>query len=376
MAPSRLVLLLAFPLVAAACGSDDGGEQDGATETSAARATSTSASSTTANSVSDTSTAPGAEPETGDGTITLYSGRDEELVGPLIEQFTADTGIDVEARYGNAAEMGAALLEEGEATPADVFYSQEAGALGVLAKEGLLAELPAEVMEQVDARFRPSNGSAWVGVTARARVIAYNPELVADPPASVLDLTDPKYEGQVGIVPGNASFQSFVTAFRISQGDDAARQWLEDMQANGVVTSYESNGDLLTAVDEGQIGIGLINHYYWAQLVAERGGPDGVNAQLVFADGDDPGALVNATAAGLLANAADDPDALAFVEYLLSEPAQTYFAQETFEYPLLEGIADPEGVPTLEELQGPQIDLTDLDSLQQTQAMLADVGLI
>ncbi|MGI9028936.1 MAG: extracellular solute-binding protein, partial [Ilumatobacteraceae bacterium] len=158
--------------------------------------------------------------------------------------------------------------------------------------------------------------------------------------------------------------------------DDAARQWLEDMVANGVVTTFESNGDLLTAVDEGQIGIGLINHYYWARLLPERGGPDGVNAELVFPEGDDPGALVNATAVGVLANAADDPDAMAFVEYLLSEPAQTYFAEETFEYPLLEGVADPEGVPALEELQGPQIDLTDLDSLQQTQALLADVGLI
>lgn len=312
----------------------------------------------------------------GDGTITLYSGRDEALIAPLLEQFTADTGIEVEVRYGNAAEMAAALLEEGEATPADVFYSQEAGALGVLSNQGLLAALPADVVEQVDARFRPSNSTDWVGVTARARVIAYNPDLVADPPASVADLTDPQYAGQVGIVPGNASFQAFITAFRVAKGEDAARQWLEEMLDNGVVTTFESNGDLLTAVDEGQIGIGLINHYYWARLLPERGGPDGVNAELVFPEGDDPGALVNATAVGVLANAAGDPDAMAFVEYLLSEPAQTYFAEETFEYPLLERVADPEGVPALEELQGPQIDLTDLDSLQQTQALLADVGLI
>lgn len=312
----------------------------------------------------------------GGGSLTLYSGRDEELIAPLIDQFEESTGIDVEVRYGNSAEMGAALLEEGEATPADVFYSQEVGAVGVLAKAGLLSPLPDDVVALVDERFQPGEGSLWVGVTGRSRVIVYNPELVAEPPTGVLELTDPAYSGQVAIVPGNAGFQAFITAFRVSEGEDAARQWLEDMIANDVVTSIESNGDVLTAVNDGEIAIGLINHYYWARMLPEVGGPDGMTAQLVFPAGDDPGALVNATAVGITLDGGDNPAALTFVEYLLSVEGQTYFATETYEYPLIDGVDGPEGVPPLDELQGPPLDLTDLDSLEATQALLTDVGLL
>jgi iron(III) transport system substrate-binding protein len=271
--------------------------------------------------------------------------------------------------------MGAALLEEGDETPADVFYSQEVGVIGELESAGLLAPLPDSVITKVPERFQPRTTKDWVGVTGRSRVIVYNRDLVDDVPTSVLDLTDPKYEGQVAWVPSNASFQSFITAFRVSQGEEAARQWLEDMEANGAVV-YGNNTDVLEAVDAGQIPIGLINHYYWARKVAEVGGPDNLSAQLIFPEGDDPGALVNATAVSLLARAADDPAALEFVEYLLSEQGQTYFATETFEYPLVDGVPDPDGLPALEELQGPDIDLADLESLAETQALLNDVGLI
>jgi iron(III) transport system substrate-binding protein len=307
--------------------------------------------------------------------ITLYSGRDEALVDPLIEQFEESSGIDVDVRYGSSPEMGAALLEEGDETPADVFFSQEVGVIGELESAGLLAPLPDSIVTKVPARFQPRATKDWVGVTGRSRVIVYNRDLVDEPPTSVLDLTDPEYEGQVAWVPSNASFQSFITAFRVSQGEDAARQWLEDMQANGAV-EYAGNTDVLEAVDAGQIPIGLINHYYWARKVAEVGGPDNLSAQLIFPEGDDPGALVNATAVSVLAHAADDPAALEFVEYLLSEDGQTYFATETFEYPLVDGVADPDGLPALEELQGPDIDLADLESLAETQALLNDVGLI
>lgn len=337
------IALVALTLLVAACGSDDdddaaGGDLDGET-------------------------------------ITLYSGRNEELVQPVIDDFEEATGVEVEVRYGSSAEMGAALLEEGDGTPADVFYSQEVGALGELDKAGLLAPLPDEVIAKVPERFQPKASKDWVGVTGRSRVIVYNPDLVADPPTSVLDLTDPAYAGEVAWVPSNAGFQAFITAFRVTQGDDAARQWLEDMEANGAVT-YEGNIDVLQAVNDGDIGIGLINHYYWARMLSEVGGPEEMTAQLIFPEGDDPGALVNATAAGLTAKAADDPAALAFVEYLLSDEGQTYFATETFEYPLVEGIPGPEGVPPIEELQGPELDLTDLDSLAATQQLLTDVGLL
>ena len=340
-----LTTALALALLAGACG-DDGGDEG---------------------------TDGGGSSE--EASLVVYSGRNEDLVQPLIDKFEEEHDITVEVRYGNSAEMGAALLEEGEGTPADVFYSQEVGAVGVLAKEGLLSPLPTEVVERVDERFRPAEGTDWVGVTGRSRVIVHNPDLVEEAPTSVLDLTDPRYEGQVAWVPSNASFQSFITAFRVSEGEEAAREWLEAMEANGAQT-YESNVDVLEAVNSGTIGLGLINHYYWARMVPEVGGVENMTAQLIFPEGDDPGALVNATAAAITKNGADNPAALEFIEFLLSEGGQTAFVEETWEYPLAEGVADPGGLPALEELGGPQLDLTDLDSLEQTQQLLTDVGLL
>lgn len=343
---ASLTLAALLPIVAlAGCGSDDGDE---ATDT----------------------TAPSAEEA---GSLVLYSGRDEELIAPLIEQFTEETGIEVEVRYGDSAEMGAQLLEEGDRTPADVFYSQDAGAIGVLANAGLLAELPDETLELVDARYRPAEGNAWVGVTGRSRVIVYNPDLVDEVPESVLDLTDAQYEGQVAWAPSNASFQSFVTALRVAEGEDAAKAWLEDMIANGA-QSYEKNGEILDAVNNGDIAMGLINHYYWARSQPELG--DDLVAELIFPTDGDPGGLVNVTAVGVTTTGADNPAAQALVDYLMSEAGQTYFVTETFEYPMIDGVGQPEGVPALDELQGPDIDLTDLESLEATQTLLADVGLL
>ena len=315
----------------------------------------------------------GPSDDSSDNRLVLYSGRDEQLIQPLIDDFEAASGITVDVRYGNSAEMGAQILEEGSATPAAVFYSQEVGAVGVLEEAGLLAELPQDVVDRVPARFRPKANNQWVGVTGRSRVIVYNPDLVDDVPEGVLDLTDPQYAGKLAWAPPNASFQSFVTAFRVSRGDDQARTWLEGMLANDPV-AYENNNEILDAVNNGDIGIGLINHYYWARALPELG--DGLTAKLVFPKGDDPGGLVNATAVAVLKGAGDNPDARALVDYLLSDEGQTHFVDETKEYPLVEGIAQPDGVPPLSSLEGPDVDLTDLESLEATQALLVELGIL
>ncbi|MDP3968402.1 MAG: iron ABC transporter substrate-binding protein [Nocardioides sp.] len=306
-----------------------------------------------------------------DGEIVVYVGRDEELVAPLIKQFTEDTGIEVEARYAGTSELAATLLEEGDASPADAFLSQDAGALGALADEELLLPLPDEIADAVLPGYTSTDGS-WVGVTGRSRVIAYDGEKYAadEVPGTVTELTDPQWEGKVGFPPGNASFQSFVTGFRVAEGDDAARTWLEDMAANDV-EEYDSNSLTLEAINTGTLDIGLINHYYWFEAAAEAG-EENMRAQLKFADAGDPGALVNVTGAGLLS---EDPDAVTFVEYLVSEPAQRYFTETTFEYPLVEGVPTPEGLPSLSELQGPEIDLSDLADLEETVRMIQEAGL-
>lgn len=322
-------------------------------------------------------TACGGDDEAGgvdESKLVLYSGRAESLVQPVIDQFEEATGTEVSVRYGSTSQLAAQLIEEGERSPADVFFGQDAGALGALTKAELLAPLPTEVLDVVDERFRAEDGT-WVGASGRARVIAYNSDALdeSDVPDSVFDLTSPEWNGRVGIAPGNASFQAFVTAMRVLEGDDVARQWLDAMADNGV-ERFDNNVLVLDAVDEGVVDLGLINHYYWYERIAEQG-EDAVTAELKFLPGDDPGSLINVAGAGVLAGSDRGDDATRFVEFLLGEQAQSYFADETKEYPLRPGIQTTEGLPPLESIDSPAIDLSDLDSLEETLRMIEEAGL-
>ena len=322
-------------------------------------------------------TACGGDDEAGgvdESKLVLYSGRAESLVQPVIDQFEEATGTEVSVRYGSTSQLAAQLIEEGERSPADVFFGQDAGALGALTKAELLAPLPTEVLDVVDERFRAEDGT-WVGASGRARVIAYNSDALdeSDVPDSVFDLTSPEWNGRVGIAPGNASFQAFVTAMRVLEGDDVTRQWLDAMADNGV-ERFDNNVLVLDAVDEGVVDLGLINHYYWYERIAEQG-EDAVTAELKFLPGDDPGSLINVAGAGVLAGSDRGDDATRFVEFLLGEQAQWYFADETNEYPLRPGIQTTEGLPPLESIDSPAIDLSDLDSLEETLRMIEEAGL-
>ncbi|GAB2678170.1 extracellular solute-binding protein [Thalassiella azotivora] len=307
--------------------------------------------------------------------LTIYSGRNENLVGPLLEDLEEVVGGRVEVRYAGSSDLAAQLLEEGDRTDADVFFSQDAGALGALKNADMLAELPTELLDRVPERYRDADGR-WVATSARARVVAYDPQQA--PQAAELtgidDLLDERYRGQIGVAPTNASFQSFVTALRVDRGEEGAREWLERLVELEPQT-YDNNIAVLDAVDSGQVGVGLINHYYWYERVAEEGA-DAVNARLRFLPSDDPGALVNVAGAGVLAGT-DVPDrAEAAVEYLLSDEAQQYFADTTAEYPVVEGVTSTEhDLEPLDADTGFQVDLNALDSLEETLALLEDVGL-
>ena len=312
------------------------------------------------------------QPEDG---VVVYSGRSEELVGPLFALFTEQTGIPVNARYGDTAELAAQMIEEGDATPAQVYFAQDAGALGAVAAEGMLAALPEAALNAVPVNYRATSGD-WVGVTGRARVIAYDSEQVteASVPTSVFELTDPKWKGQVAIAPTNASFQSFVTAMRVTEGDEITREWLEGLVANDV-QRFEKNGLILDAVDAGQVQLGLINHYYWYEKAAEVGS-DSMRAQIAFTAPQDPGSLVNLAGVGITVNSAESSNARTLVEWLLSPIAQQYFVDETFEYPVIESVAAADNLPPLNTLRGPDIELAELSDLPGTLTMLEDVGLL
>ena len=314
----------------------------------------------------------GGDSATGDGKLTVYSGREEELVAPLFDRFEQETGIPVEVRYGDSAELAATIAEEGENSPAEVFFAQDPGSLGALEEQ--LAELPADTLERVPERFRDADGR-WVGTSGRVRVIAYNTDELSESevPDSVFELTDPAWEGKVGVAPTNASFQAFVTAMRISRGEETTRRWLEELKANGV-KFYEKNLPIVEAVAAGEIELGLVNHYYL--YLAREENPDAAVANHFLA-GADPGALVSVAGAAVLDRAADTQEAERFVAFLLSDRGQRFYTEEAeeAEYPLVAAIAPKAGLPPLVSLAGPEIDLSTLGGeLEATLKLLSDTG--
>lgn len=346
-------------LVAAACG----GESDSASTTAA-----TSPDSTPADSAADID--PCAEAS---GSITVYSGRSEKLVADLYTQFTSDTGITVDTRYADSGELAGQILTEGSASPADVFFSQDAGALGAVAQAGLFTSLATSTLDRIPEEFRSAD-DLWIGTSGRVRVLVYNPTLVEVPPTTIDELLDPSWKGRIGFAPTNASWQSFVTALRIIRGDDAARQWLEAFAANEPVP-FEKNAAVRDGVNDGQVAIGLVNHYYLYEKIAAEGA-DAVVAKNQFLAPGDVGGLINVAGAGVIGNSDNATAAQCFVSYLTSDTAQDYFVTRSFEYPLVTGIPAYENLPDIESLDPPAIDLSDLASIAETQELLADVGLL
>ena len=307
-------------------------------------------------------------------TLTVYSGREEEIVKPLFDRFEQQTGIKVEVRYADSAELAATIAEEGGNSPADVFFAQDPGSLGSV--DSQLAALPDKILNRVGAHFRDDQGH-WVGTSGRARVIAYNTDdlTAAQVPNSVFGLTDPKWKGKIGIAPTNASFQAFVTAMRLDLGEERTRKWLEDVKANDP-KFYEKNLPAVEAVASGEIQLALVNHYYL--YLAKEEQPDAPVANK-YLPGKDPGALVSVAGVGILESAKHKAAAQQFVQFLLADAQQRFYTDEAeeAEIPLVAGVAPRKGVPTLAELsgRGPQVDLSSFGGeLEKTLELLNETG--
>jgi iron(III) transport system substrate-binding protein len=308
------------------------------------------------------------------GDLTIYSGRGEELVGTLIDQFEQETGLNVEVRYGSTAEMAATILEEGPNSPADIYYGQDAGALGALAAAGRLAPLPEDVLSQVDPRFRSPDG-LWVGTSGRARVVVYNTQELseADLPDDIFGFCVPEWHGRLGWAPTNGSFQAFVTALRVVEGEERAREWLSCIQANEPVV-FPGNAPIVQAVGAGEIDAGFVNHYYLFQFLAEEG--EGFPVRNYHPRAGDVGAMVNVAGVGIVDTSDNKAAAEAFVRFLLRESSQQYFNTETNEYPLSANLQlNPILVP-LSEIQMPNVDLTKLEDLDGTLQLLQELGIL
>lgn len=306
-------------------------------------------------------------------TLTIYSGRGEALIGPLVAQFEAETGIDAEVRYGSTSEMATLLLEEGENTPADLFWAQDAGALGAVS--ALFSELPAGIADDVLAVYK-DDANRWIGTSGRTRVLVYSTERVGEDalPASIDDLTTEAYKGRVAWAPTNGSFQAFVTAYRVAHGDEAAKAWLEGMVANEAQV-YRNNGTQIEAIANGEVDFGLVNNYYLGRYTgADAEFPV---SQTHFAAGD-IGNLALLAGAGIIEASDNKDNAQKFIEFLLSPAAQQYITLEGNEYPVRTGIipdATLEPVSVIDEIS-PKVDLNAIGDLEGTLTMLRDVGLL
>jgi iron(III) transport system substrate-binding protein len=308
----------------------------------------------------------------GDAELVVYSGRNEALIKPILDDFIKESKLNVAVRFGDTTDLAGTLIEEGDKPRADVFIGQDAGALGRLDERGLLAKAPS-AWGKVPERFRSADQS-WVGLSARVRVLIVNTEELPESewPTSIFDLTDPKWKGKVAAPNAtNASWIGFLSEMRVKFGDEKTRKWLEGMKANELAV-LGSHTDVRNAVGSGEFPLGLVNHYY-VELEKREGSP----VTQIYTDqgSDDWGAVINAASAGIVKNAAHPETAAQLLDYLVRKDVQEKFARLNYEYPVVPGVPAPELRP-LDEIKGTGIPLRDLGpKLDSTLDLLEEVGL-
>ncbi len=305
-------------------------------------------------------------------TLTIYSGRGEKLIEPLLEKAKKDLGMNIQVRYGDTAELAIALIEEGKNTRADLFFAQDAGALGTLERLKRTQQISPNLLNKVDPRFRSPQGH-WLGISGRARVIDYNTKLVKknELPNSIWDLTKPNWRGRVAWAPTNGSFQSFVTAMRVLEGEPRTLQWLRAMKANGV-KDYRNNTAIIEALGRGEAHVGLVNNYYLANF--QKDNPNFPVAHHYTKQ--DAGSMFNVAGVAILDSTKQKAEVEKLIDYLLKPSSQTYFAQQTNEYPLVSGVPAPAKQLPLSQINSPKINLTNLNDLPGTLELLQQAGVL
>lgn len=307
--------------------------------------------------------------------LILYSGRSKSLVEPIIEAFEKETGIRVRVRYGDTSQLAIALLEEGRRSPADLFWAQDGGALGVLSNHDMFSRLPQALINKTPALFQSGNGT-WVATSGRARVVAYNPYRVPEHelPESIYDLADPKWANRIGWAPQNASFQTFISAMVALDGREKVKQWLTALRTNGA-KSYRSNVPIIQAIAANEIDLGITNHYY---LIRFKQSDGNFPVEQIFLREGDPANFVNIAGAGILTTARNKTEAEKFIDFLLSPRGQKFFTNQVFEYPVLDPVTpNPVLLPLPELLEiMPRINIDRLDTLDDTLRLLREVGLL
>ncbi|WGX96047.1 iron ABC transporter substrate-binding protein [Nocardioides sp. L-11A] len=306
--------------------------------------------------------------------LVIYNAQHEPLLKELAPEFTKETGIEVELRNGKDLELSNQLVQEGKASPADVFLTENSPAMSQVEAAGLFDQLPADILDVIPAQFRPVSG-LWTGFVARSTVLVYNTEQIqeAELPTSLLDLAKPEWKDRISFSPTGADFQAIVAAVLELEGPEATKAWLEGIKANGTV--YDGNNLVLEAVDSGQVEVGIVYHYYWERDRKENGDVSDQSAQHYFTGGD-PGAFVSVSGAGVLKSSDMKKEAREFVEFLVNETGQQVLADSyALEYPLNPAV-ELEGVTKqFSELQPPQVNVSDLDA-EAVVDLMTEVGFL
>jgi iron(III) transport system substrate-binding protein len=310
----------------------------------------------------------------GGGALTLYNAQHEDLMQAVVDGFTEKTGIKVEFRNGDDAELANQIVQEGKASPADVFVTENSPSVQLVADAGSFAPIDQATLAQVPEQYRPSSG-AWVGFAARSTVLAYNPDLISESQlsASLLDLVKPEWKGKVGFPPGGADFQSIVSAVLDLHGEDATRTWLKGLADGGAI--YQGNNAVMKAVNAGEVPVGIIYHYYWYKDQAESGANSN-KVKLHYFGNQDPGAFVSVSGAGVLASSDQKDEAQQFVAYLTSADGQRRLAGSTaLEYAVGSDVPSAGVLPPLAGLGAPAVDPGSLNGPKVTELM-QDAGLL
>ena len=305
-------------------------------------------------------------------TLTIYSGRGQSLIEPLLEQAKKDLGMNIQVRYGDTAELAIALVEEGKNSRADLYFAQDAGALGLLERRNLTQQISPSLLNQVDPRFRSPQGK-WLGISGRARTLNYNTNLVKkdELPNSVWDLVRPQWRGRVAWAPTNGSFQSFVTAMRVLEGEPRTLQWLRAMKANDTKV-YRNNTTIVEALGRGEVHAGLVNNYYLGRFKSNN--PNFPVDQ--HYTNQDAASMFNIAGVAIMNSSKQKPEVEKFISYLLRPSSQAFFAKETNEYPVVSGVAGPANQVPLNQIKTPDVNLTNLNDLPGTLELLQKAGVL
>lgn len=306
--------------------------------------------------------------ESDSGTLTLYNAQHEDLVEAMVAGFTKETGIKVDIRSGKDFELANQIVQEGDASPADVFLTENSPAMTLVDSKGGFAKVDDATLAQVPDQYVPSSRN-WVGFAARSTVLVYNTTALTPDrlPESIMDLAKPEWQGKVGIAAGGADFQAIVSAVVAVKGEEAAAEWLKGLKTNAKI--YPRNGAVMKAVNDGEIDAGIIYHYYWYKDRAESGA-NSANTELKFFGGKDPGAFVSISGAGVLKSSKHPEQAQQLVKYLTGKNGQQILSDsKALEYSIASGVPANPALKPLDELDPPTIDIATLNGPKVVELM-------